>query len=54
MLFPLPHGGYHFVVIVGKEGWDYLIRDARCVSVPAYPLRHRTDQIAGLCFFRKT
>jgi hypothetical protein len=23
----LPDGGYHFMVIVGKEGRDYLIRD---------------------------
>jgi hypothetical protein len=26
-LIPLPDGGYHFVVIKGKEGRDYLIRD---------------------------
>jgi hypothetical protein len=55
VLFPLPHGGYHFVVIVGKEGWDYLIRDpAASPFRSAYPLRRRTDQITGLCFFRTT
>jgi hypothetical protein len=55
VLFPLQHGGYHFVVIVGKEGWDYLIRDpAASPFRAAYPLRRRTDQIAGLCFFRTT
>ena len=55
VLFPLPHGGYHFVVIVGKEGWDYLIRDpAASPFHRAYPLRKRTDRIAGLCFFRTT
>src|ERR1700758_298481 len=26
-VIPLPDGGYHFVVIVGEEGRDYLIRD---------------------------
>ena len=54
VLFALRHGGYHFVVIVGKEGWDHLIRDpAASPFRPAYPLRCRTDQIAGLCFFQK-
>ena len=52
-VFPLPGGGHHFVVIVGKEGWDYLIRDpAAAPSRRAYHLRDRTDRIAGLCFFR--
>ena len=52
-VFPLPGGGYHFVVIVGKEGRDYLIRDpAASASRRAYHLRDRTDRIAGLCFFR--
>ena len=55
VLFPLPHGGYHFVVIVGKQGWDYLIRDpAASPFRRAYPLRRLTDRIAGLCFFRTT
>ena len=52
VLFPLPDGGYHFVVIVGKEGRDYLIRDpAASPFHRAYPLRKLTDRIAGLCFF---
>ena len=52
-LIPLPDGGYHFVVIVGKEGRDYLIRDpAASPFRRAYHLRDLTDRIAGLCFFR--
>ena len=55
VLFPLPHGGYHFVVIVGKEGWDYLIRDpAASPFRRPYHLRDLTDRITGLCFFRTT
>ena len=54
VLIPLPGGGYHFVVIVGKEGRDYLIRDpAASPFRRAYRLRDLTDRIAGLCFFRK-
>jgi hypothetical protein len=52
-LIPLPDGGYHFVVIVGKEGRHYLIRDpAASPFRRAYHLRDLTDRIAGLCFFR--
>ncbi len=49
----LPDGAYHFVVIVGKEGQDYLIRDpAASPFRPAYHLSDLTDRIVGLCFFR--
>ena len=50
----LPDGGYHFVVIVGKEGRTYLIRDpaASPVSRP-YPLSELTDGIQGVCFFER-
>ena len=52
-LIPLPDGGYHFVVIVGKEGEDYLIRDPAASPLRrAYHLRDLTDRIAGLVFFR--
>ncbi|MBV9488549.1 MAG: C39 family peptidase [Verrucomicrobia bacterium] len=52
-VIPLRDGGYHFVVIVGKEGRDYLIRDpAASASQRPYPLRDLTNRIAGLCFFR--
>jgi hypothetical protein len=53
VMFPLANGGYHFVVIVGKLGQDYLIRDpAASPRGKAYPLRDRTDIIGGICFFR--
>ena len=51
ILINLPDGAYHFVVIVGKEGRNYLIRDP-ANSARAYPLRERTDWIGGLCIFR--
>jgi Peptidase_C39 like family len=48
----LPHGGYHFVVIVGKEGHNYLIRDPAASPVRRpYPLSELTDRIQGVCFF---
>jgi hypothetical protein len=51
-VIPLGHGEYHFVVIVGKEGRDYLIRDpAGSPPRPVYPLRCRTDRIHGLAIF---
>jgi hypothetical protein len=42
VLIPLPDGAYHFVVIVGKKGQDYLIRDP-AASGRLYPLH----QLAG-------
>lgn len=49
----LPSGTTHFVVIVGKEGWDYLIRDpARVPSYGVYPLKSIVDHIEGLRFYR--
>ncbi len=49
----LRNGRSHFVVVVGKEGWDYLIRDpARSPSWHVYPLKDLTDHIEGLRFFR--
>jgi hypothetical protein len=54
VLIKLPEGGYHFVVIVGKDGRDYLIRDpAASPYRRAYRLRNLTDRIGGLCFFRR-
>lgn len=48
----LPDGGYHFVVIVGKEGHNYLIRDpAASPFRRPYPLSELTDRIQGVCFF---
>ncbi len=42
-----------FVVIVGKQGWDYLIRDpARAPSAPVNPLKELTNDVEGLRFYR--
>ena len=51
VVIPLPGGAYHFVVIVGKEGIDYLIRDPAATGRP-YPLRQLTDKIGNICLFR--
>lgn len=51
IMIPLRDGAYHFVVIVGKEGQNYLIRDPAS-SGHTYPLRQRTSRIGGLCIFR--
>jgi hypothetical protein len=49
----LRNGHPHFVVIVGKEGWDYLIQDpARVPTWGIYPLKEITDRIEGLRFYR--
>jgi hypothetical protein len=49
----LRNGTTHFVVVVGKEGWDYLIRDpARDPSYGVYPLKDLTDRIEALRFYR--
>lgn len=49
----LRDGAYHFVVIVGKQGRNYLIRDpAASVFRRPYPLSDLTDRIDGICFFR--
>lgn len=49
----LQNGTTHFVVVVGKEGWDYLVQDpARPPSWGVYPLRNLTSRIEALRFFR--
>ena len=48
----LPRGEMHFVVIVGKQGWNYLIRDPARPSGGIYPLRDLTDHIEALRFYR--
>ena len=49
----LPNGHTHFVVLVGKEGWNYLAQDpARSPTYGVYPLKDLTDQIEALRFFR--
>jgi hypothetical protein len=49
----LRNGTTHFVVLVGKEGWDYLIRDpARAPEWGIYPLKDLASTIEALRFYR--
>jgi hypothetical protein len=49
-----PHGTTHFVVIAGKEGYDYLVRDpGRGASKGLYPLREFGSPIEALRFYEK-
>ena len=51
----LSGGTTHFVVICGKDGFDYLIRDPGSGwSRGPYPLREIVDEIEALRFYRKT
>jgi hypothetical protein len=48
----LRNGTTHFVVIVGKQGWNYLIRDpARDPDYGVYPLSNLTGRIQALRFY---
>lgn len=50
----LRNGTTHFVVVVGKQGWDYLTRDpARPAEWGVYPLRELTSRIEALRFYRE-
>jgi peptidase C39-like protein len=50
----LPHGTTHFVVIVGKDGFDYLIRDPGTGGAKGvYALRDLGSDIEGLRFYEK-
>jgi hypothetical protein len=47
------NGHTHFVVVVGKAGWDYLIQDpARGAAWGVYPLKDLTDHVEALRFYR--
>ena len=49
----LRNGHTHFVVLVGKEGWDYLAQDpARSPTWGVYPLKELTSRIEALRFYR--
>jgi hypothetical protein len=49
----LHNGTTHFVVLLGKEGWNYLIQDpARSPTYGVYPLKDLTDRIEALRFYR--
>jgi hypothetical protein len=48
----LPNGVTHFVVIAGKDGFDYLVRDPGAGSAKGlYPLRELGSDIEALRFY---
>lgn len=49
----LSNGMTHFVVVVGKSGWDYLIRDPAAMEAGVYPLKQRSNIVTGLRYYRK-
>jgi hypothetical protein len=50
----MPRGTTHFVVIAGKDGFDYLTRDpGRGGGRGVYPLRDLGSKIEGLRFYEK-
>jgi hypothetical protein len=50
----LPNGVTHFVVIAGKDGFDYLIQDPASGGVNGvYPLRKLAPEIEALRFYQK-
>ena len=52
----LPSGITHFVVVVGKDGFDYLIRDPASAGLRrgVYPLKDYGRPIEALRFYEKT
>lgn len=49
-----PHGVTHFVVIAGKDGFDYLTRDPGAgASKGLYPLKEFGSKIEALRFYKK-
>ena len=52
MRVQLPSGVTHFVVIAGKDGFDYLVRDPGTGSAKGlYPLRELGSDIEALRFY---
>jgi Peptidase_C39 like family len=50
----LPNGVTHFVVVVGKAGFDYLIQDPASGGINGvYPLRQLAPEIEALRFYEK-
>ena len=48
----MPHGSNHFVVIAGKDGFDYLTRDPGAGATKGlYPLRELGSKIEALRFY---
>ena len=51
----LRNGTTHFLVVVGKQGWSYLVQDpARPPGFGVYPLKRLVPHIDALRFFRVT
>ena len=52
----LPSGWTHFVVVMGKQGFDYLIRDPSKAGLRkgVYPLKDLGSKIEALRFYEKT
>ncbi len=49
-----PGGPTHFVVIAGKRGWDYLIRDpGRGAQRGLYPLADLSPRVEALRYYRR-
>jgi len=49
----LRNGHTHFVVLLGKDGWNYLAQDpARSPTWGVYPLKELTGSIEALRFYR--
>jgi hypothetical protein len=50
----LPSGITHFVVIIGKTGFDYLVQDpASGGESGVYPLRKLAHEIEALRFYER-
>jgi hypothetical protein len=50
----LPNGVTHFVVLVGKAGFDYLIQDPASGGINGvYPLKKLASEIEALRFYEK-
>jgi hypothetical protein len=49
----LAGGTTHFVVLAGKQGFDYLVRDPAGGRTELYPLRERGSDIEALRFYKK-
>jgi ABC-type bacteriocin/lantibiotic exporter with double-glycine peptidase domain len=47
----LSSGTTHFVVVVGKSGWDYLIRDPAAMEMGVYKLALRSNEVTGLRYY---
>ena len=49
----LASGMTHFVVVVGKSGWNYLIRDPAAKDHGVFPLYVRSNEVTGLRYYQR-